>query len=131
DPPLHTPLALLPIVEQDGPELALALAAVHHAIDVYGMHDLTAQRALEMELSPEEESRLMALPARLARIIESGSGSNDEAVYAAKALAIATKQMTAEPLQGVKITSIGAELEESPAAALLDGVWDTVELANM
>ena len=47
--------------------------------------------------------------------------------YAGKVLAIALRQMPAEPIKAVKVLRASGEVPESPAAAVVDGVWDSVD----
>ena len=132
DPPQRTVVALLPWIHQDGPELPAALEAVAHAIHVHHLHDLGTRRGLEGELTPEQLEQLDALPARLAQILAGGgSGAKNEAFRAARRLAIAARQVPARPLAGVKVLAYSAQQEGSPAAALLDGAWNTTDTKQM
>ncbi|MFP6613410.1 MAG: DUF4457 domain-containing protein [Pirellulales bacterium] len=128
DPPRHTLVALLPLLEQDGEELTSALQAARHAVTVHRQFDLLSRRGLDVELSPQQEQSLASLPVRLKAIIASGS---EEAGTAAKILACATRQLEPQPLEGVKVARAVAEAEDGPAAAVLDGVWNSVELNTM
>jgi len=46
-------------------------------------------------------------------------------------LAVTTRQIAAEPLPGVRVLAFGAETAGSPAAAVLDGAWNTVTAEQM
>ena len=137
DPPQRTIVALLPWIHQDGPELPAALEAVAHAVEVHHQHDLGTRRGLEGALAPEQLEQLDELPARLTQILAasgtspSGTGASGEAARAARRLAVATRQVPAEPLAGVKLLAYSVQLEESPAAAVLDGAWDTTDTKQM
>jgi tetratricopeptide (TPR) repeat protein len=133
DPPQRTAIALLPMVYQDGPHLTPALNAVIHAINTNRQNDLIARRGLDVQLTPESEDLLTKLLERLAQIVERGSNTDPPSpeAYAAKALAIATRQLEPRVLEGVTVISASAEAEDGPAAAVLDGVWNSVELTTM
>lgn len=132
DPPARTLLAVLPLVSEDGPALAAALAACVHAVEIHDQYDLVARRGIEIELSADDEKRLAALPKRLQELASTGdSGPTAEAARLAKVLAMMTHLMAAEPLQDMKIVRTGAELPENKAAAVLDGVWNTIDAPSM
>jgi len=128
DPPEETVTALLPLVFQDGPELAAALSATRRAVEVHGQHGLLAGRGLPAGLTAEQIEQLAALPERLAQIMSAG-GANapGDAARAARMLAVAMRQVPAEPLPGVKVLAFCEELADSPAAAVVDGQWNTVD----
>jgi len=128
DPPQRTVVALLPWIYQDGPELAAALEAAAHAVDVHHLHDLGTRRGLEGELTPQQLRQLDALPDRLAKLL---AGTEGDVTQAARRLAVATRQVPAEPLAGVKVLAYSAQQEDSPAAALLDGAWNTTDTKQM
>ncbi len=125
DPPPRTTVALLPMILGDGPELPAALLAVSHAVCIHGQHDLWSGRGLAVELSPEQLRQIYALPERLSAIMASGGESPGDAARAAKVLAVATRQIPAEPILGVRVLAFGAEMKTSPAVAVLDGVWNS------
>jgi hypothetical protein len=128
DPPPQTLAELLPLIGADGPELVAALQAARHAVTVHGQQDLLARRGLDAPLTDEQEAQLAALPQRLKAVIDAGPG---EAAQAAKILACATQQTEPQPLEGVKVVRAHAEEEDGPAAAVLDGVWNSIELPTM
>jgi len=128
DPPEETVVALLPLVFQEGPELAPALSATRHALAVHGQYGLLAGRGLPAGLSAGQIEQLGALPERLAEIMSAGeSASPGDAARAARMLAIAMRQIPADPLTGVKVLAFCEELADSPAAAVVDGQWNTVD----
>ncbi len=128
DPPRHCVVALLPMIFDDGPSLAAALVAAHHALATHHQHDLFSGRGLGSDLSIEQLEQLGGLPVRLSQIMAAGDeNSPSDAADAARMLAIATRQIPAEPLTGVSVRAFGAEMETAPAAAVLDGVWNTVD----
>jgi len=133
DPPQETLITLLPMLHRDGPELAAALGAAYHAIEVHRQQDLTTRRGLPMPLTPEQEQQLLELPARLLKIIDAApvEGNAAEAVLAARRLAVATRQLEPIALPGVKLVRVTHELPESPGGAVFDGVWDSTEVTTM
>jgi hypothetical protein len=132
DPPPETVAALLPLLFDDGPQLAAALRAANHAVLANRQHGLLLGRAIEAAVSPEQWERLRALPSRLSAIVAADSGDPPgQAASAAKTLGISLRQMPAEPLRGVTVLAFSAESDDSPAAAVLDGQWNTVDPKGM
>ncbi len=133
DPPNDTLLAVLPLLEDEGPELAPALRAVHNALRVHAQFDLPARRGFDDALTPEQEDQLARLPERLTQLMERPADDEvaAEVVHAAKVLAYATRQLTPQPLSDVQIHYVQAEATDGPAAAVLDGVWNSVDLKTM
>jgi hypothetical protein len=133
DPPVETLVSLLPLLADDGPGLAPALQAAYNAVRVHEQFDLVAMRGLESKLSDADEQALAALPERLSAIMAAGSGASDSAsaAHAATVLAITTRQLTPQPLTGVKVLRAVAELPDGPASALVDGVWDSIDPKTM
>jgi len=125
NPPRETVASLLPLLFDDGPTLEMAIIAVARAVTLHGQHDLLSSRGLGTELPPELMKQLTELPARLSTVM--ARGNDDRAASAAKRLAIITRQISADPLPDVKILAFTGETEDSPAAALLDGVWNTTD----
>lgn len=131
DPPPHTVLALLPVLYTDGPGLAAAIRAARSAVVIHNQTDLWLQGAAG-GLSSEETERLFHLSERLRQIIDgSQSESSADAAQAARELAIALRQLPAEPLTGVKLAAFGAESDDGRAANVLDGNWETVDPRQM
>ena len=130
DPPNQTVVVMLPLLQKDGPELATALRATYHALTIHNQQDLQAHRGLDDALTAEQEEQLTQLPERLAKLIEMPADDEAKAkvVQAAKVLACATRQIVAEPLGDVKVLRAAAEVADGPATAVLDGVWNSVEL---
>lgn len=133
DPPPQTLIELLPQIYQDGPDLPAVLAAVQQSIVMHGQFDLLARRGLDGELTPEQEQQLAGLAARLTALSAEGPapGSKQQAAQAAQTLGVLTRLLVPHPLTDVKVLRATAELPESPAAAVLDGVWNSVELKTM
>lgn len=133
DPPDGTVLALLPLLEDEGPALAPVLRAAYRAMDVHGQFDLPARRGFHDVLTPEQEQLLAQLPERLTQLMAMPADDEvaAEVVHAATVLAYATRQLTPQALSDVKIHYVQAEAADGPAAAVLDGVWNSVDLKTM
>jgi len=132
DPPRETFVVLLPLIFQDGPDLAAVLTAAHHALATHDQHGLLSGRGLDLQLSPEQIEQIGALPTRLSQIIANDKAApSAEAASAAKMLAIATRQIPAEPIQGIKVLAFVTEMEDGRAAAVLDGQWNVVDPKRM
>lgn len=132
DPPAETQIALLPLVMQDGPELPQALRAVHRSVRVHGTYDAAAERNMEVEVTPDQAAQLAELPARLEKLMAAptDAATTPEVAYEAKVLAMATRREEPQVLTGLKIYGFSFESDDSPAAAVLDGVWNTVDYKN-
>lgn len=128
DPPPQTVVALLPILGEDGPELAAALQAAYHAVRTHRQYDLLSQRGLNIPLNEDQARQIAELGVRLSQLAASAAeGEENEVAHAARVLAVATHLMPAEPLAGVTIHSVSAEIPESPGAGALDGTFNSIE----
>lgn len=134
DPPPQTLVSLLPTLHADGPLLRLALAAALHGAMTHSQFDLVSRRGFDGELTPQQEEQLDKLPERLAALAApkdpAASGAADVA-RAAQSLAVALRYIPAQPLTGLKIHLVEAEVPEAPAAAVLDGVWNSIDPKTM
>lgn len=130
DPPSQTLVAMLPLLQQDGPALAPALRATYQAVRRHGQYDLQSRRGLDAVLTAEQVQQLTQ---RLATLIEMPADNEDsaEVIQAAKVLACAIRQLAPQPLSDVKVQFVKAESDDGPAAAVLDGVWNSVDLTTM
>lgn len=132
DPPPETLVRLLPVLAEDGPALAGALRAATNAARVHQQSDWIAGRGFDGGLSAADEATLKNLGPRLAKL---AAGAADpalaEVAFAAQSLAALLGFVEAQPVTGVKIVRAEAELPESPAAAALDGVWNSIELKSL
>lgn len=132
DPPSRTLVALLPLLQTDGPMQRLAFAAALHGVITHQQFDLIARRGLDSDLSPELEAQLDKLPQRLETLLKAGATpENADIGRAAQSLAIALRFAPAAPLSGLKVHLFEAEVPEAPAAAVLDGVWNSVDPKTM
>lgn len=132
DLPSGTLPALAPLVAHEGPELAQTLATAVAAVRLHEQYDWVAERGLEERLTDEERAALTALPKRLAELsARSGDEGANEVAFAARRLAALLGFIESQPVTGVKVARVEGELPESPAAGLVDGVWDSVELKSM
>jgi len=129
DPPLGSLSALLPLIYADGAELPAALAAALHTVEVHHQHDLTTRRGFDLELTRDEETLLAGLADRLAAL--AGPGAAGEPARAAMSLAVALRQIAPAPIAGIKVVRSSGEDPASPAAAVVDGVWDSIELGKL
>jgi F5/8 type C domain len=134
DPPPQTLVSLLPTLHADGPLLRLALAAALHGAMTHSQFDLVSRRGFEGELTPQQEEQLDKLSERLAALAApkdpAASGAADVA-RAAQSLAVALRYLPAAPLTGLKIHLVEAEVPEAPAAAVLDGIWNSIDPRTM
>jgi len=153
DPPEETLLTLLPLVFENGPLLKPALQAIIAAVRIRDQHDLAARRGLETPPTPAQGELLERLPTRLEELIaqkntekakekaDAGGDARvltgspfdppDDPPFLAHVLAVATRQKAPESLPIAKVHGFGSQIDESPAAAVLDGVWDSIEPATM
>ena len=134
DPPPQTLVSLLPTLHADAPLLRLALAAALHGAMTHSQFDLVSRRGFDGELTAKQEEQLDKLPERLAALSApkdpAASGAADVA-RAARSLAVALRYIPAQPLTGLKIHLVEAEVPEAPAVAVLDGVWNSIDPKTM
>lgn len=130
DPPNHTLIAILPLLQQDGPELAPALRAAYQAVQSHKQYDLQARLGLDAALTAEQEQQLAQ---RLGSLIDMPADDEEKAdvIQAAKVLACATRQLIPKPLENVQVQYAEAQEDDGPAIAVLDGVWNSVDLNTM
>lgn len=133
DPPPETLVMLLPKIYEDSPALAAALSAAYRAITVNHQHDVLTRRGVEVEVTAAQDTQLNGLGDRLQAIILAGTKRPElaDAAWSAQRLAIAMRMMSAQTLPGVKVVRATADAPESPAAAVLDGVWNSVDVKTM
>ena len=136
DPPPQTLTELLPVVysaEVGGPDLSAALRAARRAATLHGQTDVTARRGFSSELRDELQQGLSALPSRLEEIaaVDTTDGNLGETGRAATSLAVSLRLIPARTLANIKLTRSGGEDSASPAAAVLDGEWRTIDPAQM
>lgn len=143
DPPRETLVSLLPLLYDDGPDLAPALKAVYRALQLHEQTDLMARRGVEEELSPEQREQFAKLSERFAQLAALSSAdalpedataeqkAEREAARAAMAVGIATRQLEAKPIEGIKIVRVSGEREDSAPDTVLDGEWNSIDPAHM
>lgn len=134
DPPSQTLVVLLPLLEKEnGTVLMTLLQTVYRAMTVHNQYDLTSLRGIDGPLNDQQRQQLAAMPELLDKIIKAPAKDPADAatVQAAKVLAYATRQLAVAPLTGVKVLRAEAEEADGPASAVLDGVWNKVELNTM
>jgi len=131
DPPVSTLAELLPILHEDGDDLEPALRASANAIRVHGQQDIVALRGQAGELTDLQRELLSSLPGRLAKLAAATGEDIAASAVAARVLGFATGALRPAPLKDVKIAGAVAEAEDGKAAAVLDGVWNSVELPTM
>ncbi len=131
DPPPETLVALLPMVHGDGPLLRLALKAATHAASIHGQYDLAANRALAGELTPAEDEQLAKLAERLAALSAASDGSAGDVALAAQSLAVTLRLAMPQPLAVARVQAASADAPEAPAAAAIDGIWNSADLKTM
>lgn len=137
DPPADTMPKLAPILAQDGEELAPALEACVQAAIVHRQFDFAARRGIDPLAVPEGSVAWNDLRARLLKLAAPATettpeGKSPELVaLAAQRLALAGRLLAPVKLEGIKLHTASAEEATSPAAALLDEKWNTVDLATM
>jgi hypothetical protein len=124
DPPPQTAIALLPLVNQDGPSLSAVLSAMQHTIEVHRQQDLLTLRGVNDALSSQQLELLGGLAARLQALAGplDSAPQTDVAVNARK-LGIVTQVIPQMPLQKVSLSRFSGEEENGRAAAVLDGQW--------
>ena len=133
DPPAATVSALAPLTGRadSEAEMPLVLRAMARAVLVHGQRDWVARRGFDSPLAPPVEAELAKLPARLDAWLAADAKSSEELRASARTLAVLLGRVPAQPLTGLKIVRAEGETPESPAAAVLDGVWNSIEAKTM
>ena len=133
DPPSETLVMLLPQIYQNGPALASALSAAYRAITINHQHDVLTRRGLDAEVTPEQDKLLNGLADRLQGIIAASAKQPElaDAAWSAERLAIAMRLMPPRAIPGVKVLRATAESPDGLAVAVLDKVWNSVDLKTM
>jgi len=130
DPPEDTALVLMPLLFQDGPELAAMLVACTHSVLIHHHHDLLEWRALVETVTETQATQLNELSDRL-KTLQTLPADQQSTVDAARQLAYALQLMTPEPIPGVQILEATPTDPAIKPTALLDGVWNTIDPASM
>ena len=128
DPPADTLTALLTLLHADGAELAPALRAAFTAMSRHGQDDLVALRGLPAGIDDATADLLAKLPERLTQVAARKGDEHAAAAAAARMLAVLIGASEPAVLQGVKVASSVGQLEDSSAAAVVDGKWDAEDL---
>jgi hypothetical protein len=128
DPPPQTLVALLPLMYGDGPLLRLALMAGAHAVSVHGQWDVGLQSAVE--ISPAQREQFSGLRERLTTLSTMKRSMGDVALSAQR-LSVALRLIAPLPLTGIQVHAASADLPESPAAAVIDGTWNSTDAKTM
>lgn len=130
DPPETTALSLLPILFRDGAELAATILACTHSVLVHHQHDLLEWRALSESISDSQSQQLNQLSERL-KTLQALPADQQVTIDAARQLAIALRMITPEPVSGVLILDATQTDSSVKPAALLDGVWNSIDPTTM
>ncbi|MFN0199442.1 MAG: discoidin domain-containing protein [Planctomycetaceae bacterium] len=130
DPPEETAVSLLPFLFQDGPQLTAAISACTHAVLVHHHHDLQEWRGAGETITDAQSQQLGQLPERM-KVLLALAADQQPTIDAARHLAMALRFINAEPIPGVQILEATPTDPTVKPAALLDGVWNTVDLMSM
>lgn len=130
DPPEATALSLLPILFRDGPELSGTISACTHSVLIHHQHDLLEWLAVNESNSELQAQQLSQISERL-RELQSLPDDQKATSNAARQLAMALRLITCEPIQGVQILDATPTDPSVKSAALLDGVWNTIDPTTM
>jgi hypothetical protein len=130
DPPETTALSLLPILFRDGSELAVTLSACTHSVLAHHQHDLLEWRALSESISDSQAQQLNQLIERL-KTLQALPADQQATSDAARQLAIALRMIAPEPIAGLQILDATSTDASVKPAALLDGVWNSIDPATM
>lgn len=129
-PPSEAVFLLVPQLGRASPALqASILRVIGRAAAVHDFHDWEAQRNWPASLAPEARVALQGFPEWLAERVKSAPGTAS-AVEAQRVRVILGWEFGA-PVAGLKVERAEAETPESPATALVDGVWNSVDPKTM
>ena len=123
DPPPQTSVAMLPLIQHDGPALAAALAAMRHAVEVHRQQDLVTLRGVSEAISADQLQMLGTLAARLQAIAGPATATErSEAANNALKLGIATRLIPETPVEKITVSRVsGAEENGGRARRLVGG----------
>jgi len=129
EPPAKTFRALLPTLQQDGPELPFALEAAARGAFLHRQQDLLTGRVLrDGSLNADEKKQLAGLPARLIALSEGLKANPRPATAVGAAMLASALGVTLAPaLTGVRVVGCCGEEVNGPVAGVIDGVWDVVD----
>ncbi len=130
DPPEATALSLMPVLFRDGSELAATISACTHSVLVHHQHDLLEWRALSESISDSQSQQLNQLSDRL-KTLQALPADQQATSDAARQLAIALRMIAPEPISGVQILDATQTDASVKPAALLDGVWNSIDPTTM
>lgn len=130
DPPDVTLGSLASRVAPQGAESAAALAAMSHAVRVHDLRDWTSLRGVPQASEDAVMDRLRETVRELANP-KDPTKADPGVLDAARRLGVVTGLFQPAPLTGVKVLRAEAETPEGPAAAVLDGVWNSVDPKTM
>ena len=133
DPPAGTLIVAAGVLKDaDLATVPVMLRAAAHAALIHQQQDLVARRGLP-PLNAAEEASLSTLLGQLDQWTAATPTTPvpEQILPEARRLATILGRLVAPPLTGLKIARVESELTDSPAAALLDGVWNSVEPKSM
>lgn len=130
DPPPGALTMLAPRVAPQGAESAAALAAMSHAVRVHDLRDWTSVRGVPQATDDAVIERLRETVSGLANPKDPAT-ADPSVLDAARRLGVVTGLFQPAALKGVKVLRAEAETPEGPAAAALDGVWNSIDPKTM
>ena len=130
DPPQVTALSLMPSLFRDGSELAATISACMHSVVIHHQHDLLEWRSQSEAISDSQTQQLNQLSERL-KTLQALPADQQGTIDAARQLAIALRMITPEPISGVQILDATLTDAAVKPAALLDGVWNSIDPTTM
>ena len=129
-PPHEAIFVLIPRLGAASPEVQLRmLRVVARAASVHDLHDWETQRNWPSSLTPDTIAVLQGFP----KWLDERAKSPPDSALATEAtrLRVMLGRELGQPVSGVKVARAEAETPESPAAALVDGVWNSVDAKTM
>lgn len=130
DPPESTALSLLPILFHDSSELPATISACTHSVLTHHQHDLLEWRALSESISDSQTQHLSQLSERL-KTLQALAADQQATSDAARQLAMALRMIAPEKITGVQILDATLTDASVKPAALLDGVWNSIDPMTM
>ncbi|MFO0871159.1 MAG: hypothetical protein U0935_19725 [Pirellulales bacterium] len=132
-PPASALFRLAPLLDSTPPVQVAVLQVLTRCVVQHGQRDFWAHRGWPAESDEATLASVRKLPEKLQPWLQPAADQAPpaELTREARRLAAVLQLLPGQPLTGVKVERAEAEMPEGPAAAVLDGVWNSTDLKTM
>lgn len=133
DPPHGALVALAARVAPHGAESAATLAVLSHVVRVHDLRDWDSLRGVPLPAASSADETIGRLRETIRELAnpQNAAAADPTVLEAARRLGVVTGLYQPAPLAGIKVLRAESETPEGPAAAVLDGVWNSVDPKTM